>query len=417
MIRRTLFLLLAVSFLLREAASAETHPDTAFSAIDKIVKTLSSITGWDEKHPVPYGRMTQAQLRKFLAHRIKTTLKPKEIYADELSLKLFGLVPADFDLRKSTVDLLTEQAAAFYDYQEKKLFMLNSASFSSEEMTLAHELSHALADQHFDLSKFIEDANENDDENLAHTAVVEGQASWLMLAYQMRQQGVDSPPTPEMLATIEESAESSAAGYPVLQHSPLYIQQSLMFPYTAGIKFFDAVYKKMGKQAFGAVFTDPPKDSAQVIHPERYFHHDNPSRPELPRVQLTKEGKEIGTGSVGEFDHQMLLWQFLGKEDALDLAPHVRGGTFRIVETGKKKTPVLEYISEWDTPQNAARYFKAYQTIQHKKWKLCDVTKSTSNLSAGQADNGHFVTWLRERTVSTVEGMAELEDWEAATKD
>lgn len=217
--------------LLGPASASQSKSDPVFKQINSIVNTLSAITGLTEEHAVPVGRISQSQLRKFLAHRVKTTLKAKEVYADELSLKMFGLVPADFDLRKSTVDLLTEQAAAFYDYQEKKLMMLDAASFSSEELTLSHELAHALADQHFNLSKFVEDTSENDDENLAHAAVVEGQASWLMLAYQMRQQGIDAPPTQDVLSSVENSAEVSESGFPVLQHSPLYIQQSLMFPY------------------------------------------------------------------------------------------------------------------------------------------------------------------------------------------
>src|SRR5581483_3280233 len=156
----------------------------------------------------------------------------------------------DFDLRKSTIDLLTEQAAAFYDYDEKKLFLLNDSSFEDETTTLAHELSHALADQHFNLDKFMGDMPANDDENLAHTAVVEGEASWLMIAYDLKEAGRPPVPTPEMLKTVVDSSDTSLADYPVLKGSPLYIQQSLLFPYAQGTLFFDAVYKKMGKKAF-----------------------------------------------------------------------------------------------------------------------------------------------------------------------
>src|SRR5207248_9683327 len=148
---------------------------------------------------------SKSQLRQFLMKRIKKTLKPEELYADELSLKMFGLVPADFDLRKSTIDLLTEQAAAFYDYDKKKLFLLEGSSLKSESTTLAHELSHALADQHFNLEKFMQDTPSNDDENLAHTAVVEGQASWLMIAYELKQAGQDPEPTAKMLAAVGDS--------------------------------------------------------------------------------------------------------------------------------------------------------------------------------------------------------------------
>ena len=171
------------------AARPKTSSDPVFAQINSIVQTLSEITGLPEKHPVPYGRMDKLQLRHFLTKRIKKTLKPEEIQADELALKMFGLVPQDFDLRKSTIDLLTEQAAAFYDYDSKKLFLLDDSGFESETTTLAHELAHALADQHFNLGKFMDETPSNDDENLAHTAVVEGQASWLMLAYDLKQSG------------------------------------------------------------------------------------------------------------------------------------------------------------------------------------------------------------------------------------
>src|SRR5436305_5233327 len=129
--------------------------DAAFDQIDSIVKSLSEITGLSEIHSVPYGRMSKKQLRHFLDKRIRKSLKPEEISADQLALKMFGFVPQDFDLRRSTVELLTEQAAAFYDYDEKKLFLMDDTSVSAETVTLAHELSHALADQHFHLGSFM----------------------------------------------------------------------------------------------------------------------------------------------------------------------------------------------------------------------------------------------------------------------
>lgn len=388
--------------------------DPVFKEIDGIVKTLSGITGLEEEHPVPYGRMSQPQLRKFLAHRIKTTLKPKEIYADELTLKLFGMVPQDFDLRKSTVDLLTEQAAAFYDYQEKKLFLLDVASFTSEKTTLAHELAHALADQHFDLEKYVDDNGQDDDENLAHTAVVEGQASWLMLAFQMRQEGSKGAPSATLLKSVEEASDSSTAEYPVLQQSPLYIQQSLLFPYSEGTKFFDAVYKRRGKAAFALVFTQPPVDTAQVLHPDLYFGHVSPTKPDVPDPKLTGGTKELTDGSLGEFDQQLMLWQFTGKTKAMGLSPHVRGSRFRIVLTGKKnKRSVLEYASEWDSEKSAAKYFSAYKLILQKKWEHCDATSNSASVFAGTGDAGYFVTRLKGRLVTSIEGIPEQQDWKA----
>jgi len=394
------------------AARPQTASDPAFAQIDNIVRTLSGITGLAEKHPVPYGRMTKRQLRQFLNKRIKKTIKPEEIRADELSLKMFGLVPQDFDLKKSTIDLLTEQAAAFYDYDEKKLFLLEDASLAAETTTLAHELSHALADQHFALDHFMEDTPANDDENLAHTAVVEGQASWLMIAYELKERGQKPAPTGDMLKSVGDSSEDSMADYPVLKGSPLYIQQSLLFPYGEGTLFFDAVYRKIGKEAFSAVFTDPPADSAQVIHPERYFRHKKAATPEIPKTPLKSEGKEISEGSVGEFDHRILIRQYLGEAKAKELAPHLRGGQFRVVTSGKAHKPVLEYASQWDSEEQAANFLAAYRKILQAKWKRCDVVLDTPSAIAGTGDSGYFVTRLAGDTVSSVEGLSDPADWQ-----
>lgn len=401
--------LLAPAFFI--AAREKSASDPVFSQINAIVQSLSDISGLSEKHPVPYGRMSKHQLRQFLTKRIRKTLRPEEIHADELTLKLFGLVPQNFDLKKSTIDLLTEQAAAFYDYDEKKLFLLESSPVDDETTTLAHELSHALADQHFDLEDFMEAAPSDDDENLAHTAVVEGQASWLMIAYSLKQAGRPPTPTTEMLRSVGDSGEESTADYPVLKSSPLYIRQSLLFPYSEGILFFDAVFRKIGRSAFSNVFTDAPVDSSQIIHPERYFDHVKPSKPDLPKISLKDSTGEIAEGTLGEFDHRILLQQYLGDITAQSLAPHLRGGQYKVWAAGKSHSPVLAYASQWDTEHDAAAFFAAYKGVLKAKWRRCDPVVNDEDLFAGSGDNGYFVARWRGDTVSSVEGVGNFDDW------
>lgn len=393
-------------------ASARTGGDAVFDQIDSIVKALSSITGLEEKHPVAYGRMNKRQLRQFLAKRMKKTLKPEEIEADELALKMFGFVPQDFDLRKTTMDLLTEQAAAFYDYDEKRLFLMEGTSPSSETTTLAHELSHALADQHFNLSNFMDEKPTSDDEDLAHSAVVEGEASWLMVAYNLKEAGQPPEPTREMLNAIIDSSSAPTTEYPVLSDAPLYIRESLLFPYAEGTAFFDAVYRKYGRRAFTLVFKDPPVASSQILHPDRYFMHQRPSRPPLPEVHGIDPNSEITSGSVGEFDHEMLIREYAGSAIASDLSPHLRGGQFQIVGYGKEHKPVLRYISEWDSPEQATRYFSCFAKVLSGKWDHFDLSRRTPVLLAGTGDSGLFVARLRGRFVASVEGLADATEWE-----
>src|SRR5208337_5695566 len=101
-----------------------------------------------------------------------------------------------------TVDLLTEQAAAFYDYDRKKLFITESTPSENQEPVLAHELSHALADQSFNLAKFIHQGRSSDDGATARLAVMEGQATWLMSEFLARKNGQSLKDSPELVAMM-----------------------------------------------------------------------------------------------------------------------------------------------------------------------------------------------------------------------
>ena len=189
--------------------------------------------------------------------------------AEEITLKKLGFAPADFNLEKSTVDLMTEQAAAFYDYHRKKLFLTDWAPSAMEQPALVHELAHALADQNFHLERFISQAGKSDDSGLARMAVMEGQATWLMTEVEARSAGQSLLSSPGLLEAASGLAESGASQFPVFNSVPLYLRETLVFPYTEGARFQDAVIHKMGTAAFAEVFRRPPDSSQQILHPEK----------------------------------------------------------------------------------------------------------------------------------------------------
>src|ERR1035437_8185572 len=121
--------------------------------IPPLAEQLTKISGMPLRHPVPCAFITKEKIKEFLNKRVKEVAKPEDLRAEELTLKKFGLVPADFDLAKSTIDLLTEQAAAFYDYDKKKLFITDTTSAETQEPVLTHEIAHAIADQSYNLAK------------------------------------------------------------------------------------------------------------------------------------------------------------------------------------------------------------------------------------------------------------------------
>jgi hypothetical protein len=387
-----------------------------FADIGHIKKGLSAITGLEFKHDVPYALINKDQLHRYLEQRLRETMKPDEERAEELTLKMLGLVPADFDLRKNTLDLLTEQAAAFYDYNRKKLFVLEgtgggpgAAGNTEERVALVHELAHALADQHFHLAKYIREGMRSDDSATARQAVMEGQATWLMAAYISREGG-GKPEVPEaVLELMKKSIEGSAAEqYPVFSQAPLYIRESLVFPYANGLEFQDAVFRKLGREAFSEVFARPPASSGQILHPDRYIEnggvHGGAVIPNPPPLPDSREFRKLADGTLGELDFRVLLSQYTNAKDGEALAEHLAGGSYGLFEHKRETFPVLEVASGWDSPEAARKYFEQYRRVMQGKWKKLEITSETPAMVEGLGDSGYFRVWMDGDTVNQIEG-------------
>lgn len=380
-------------------------PAPLFRQIETILAELAEITGLPPRKPVQYDLISRARLREFLEERIREEIKPEEIRAEELTLKKFGFVPRDFDLKKTMVDLLTEQAAAFYDFRKKKLFVLESAPEALQQMALVHELAHALADQHFDLKKFVDGARKSDDQAAARLAVMEGQATWLMSEYLARRTGQSLKTSPAILQFMSQAAAMSAGQFPVFDAAPLYLRETLLFPYSKGMLFQQAVIEKQDKEGFAAVFRDPPVSTQQILHPEKYFGRTAPTAPSLPALPGEREYRELTAGTIGELDHWILLRQYQSEEIAASLAPRWRGGRYRLLEHKKNGRLVLLYASDWSDEAAAQEFFQRYRQVLERKWTRMSVREEAEGLVAGAGDDGDFVVWRQGSVVRSVEGL------------
>jgi hypothetical protein len=369
---------------------------------NRIAQDLTKISGMPLHHPVPCDFITKEKINEFLNKRVKEVAKPEEIRAEELTLKKFGLVPQDFDLAKNTVDLLTEQAAA--DYDKKKLFITESTPEDTQEPVLAHELSHALADQNYNLGKFIRQGRKSDDGSTARLAVMEGQATWLMSEYLARKNGQSLKDNPALVAMMSNLSDSSGQ-YPVFENAPLYLRLTLVFPYTKGMLFQQAVFQKDGQFGFAEVFRRAPLSTQQILHPDEYFANRKPTQPAVPDPHLPHSYKGLVGGGFGELEHGVLLEQYVGKQRAAEIAPHWRGSSFELREDKKAGFVVLLYAVEWDGEDAARQYFAAYREALGKKWKKLTVTSETADLVTGDGDDGRFELRRTGAIVTSEEGL------------
>jgi hypothetical protein len=390
------------------AAPGAKLPDAA--EIDSILRQLSDITGFRVRRRLAFQLITREQVNAYVKDQIRRSVKPKDIYAEELSLKKLGFVPAEFDLRQTTIDLLTEQAAAFYDFHQKKLFISDWAASSMREEALVHELAHALADQNFNIEKYLNKDPADAEESLARQTVVEGQASWLTVEYSARRAGKTLMDPAIASQYFRNRPDADDPKFPVFSQAPLYLRATMLFPYVEGEAFQQAVVAREGQSAFIRVFRKPPVSTSQVLHPERYFAGTKPGLPELPKPGPGM--KPAVEGVFGEEDVEVLLRQYTTAAIAHGLAPGMTGGHYRIdiekkgPKDSKDRRTSLLLATEWASEDAATAFLNAYASVIDRKWRTVVKGDQGAAYISGRSEDGYYRVERKGKLVLSREGFA-----------
>ena len=367
-----------------------------------MIVEVEEITGFDARETIPRSLITKDEINELVSTRLEEETEEDQFRLEELFLELFGLTPKRVDLEQQVVDVLTEQAAALYDYKTKQLYLATWAPDDMQEYALVHEIAHALADQHFDLEKYVT-GGKSADADLARMAVVEGQASWVMTEWVMRQSHRTLAGNRLLAAAAVGASRYEVQNYPVFVASPRYIQETMIFPYTEGLMFQQAVVDKQNQRSFSGVFLDPPASTQHILNPESYFEDREPILPKLPKAKL-KRFKRSAQGDIGQLDHFILLDEHLGKDDSA-LARHWRGAQYEIWENRKRSQAVFLYASEWRSGLDAREFFELYSKVCEKKWASMEILNKTEGRIEGRSDTGRFVITLDGARVTSLEGL------------
>ena len=316
-------------------------PDVA-----RVAERLERVRELDFKRLPPVRTISAEEAREAGLAALDEEYPPERRAADERVLTLLGLLPADADVRELAGTIFGEEVAGFYDDKKKQMTIVEGSATGREgEVTLAHELTHALEDQHFQLDP----ESGLDDERSARLALVEGTATVAMLDYTARYLTPGSVGRDELLSQIAlvDLLETSS-------DLPPYMQRSLVFPYARGARFVDAIGTWEG--ANEALRGDGPTSTEQVIHPEKYRSGDDP----LPVGAGPSPGgswKRAADGTVGEFDTGELIRSSDSPVRAARAAAGWGGGRYVMWERGDEAALVLRW--RWDTPRDAAEFVAA----------------------------------------------------------
>ncbi len=397
--------------------AAETHmtkaqADALFKSVDEILNYVAGDSHLKATRPVKRKLLTREQVKTDLTQKMNDDKGTKRLERSELVLKKFGLLDRDFSLKPFLLSLLTEQVAAYYEPKTRTVNLLDWVGIDEQKPVLAHELTHAVQDDHVrldkwsspgpvDIAKNAAEDNEHiqlDEASTARESVTEGQAMAVFVDYMLKDTGRTLATSPEFGDRMREMSSDTSSS-PILSRAPLLLQQSLLFPYGAGLSFEQALLQKGGiDMAFAGALDRPPASTHEVIHPDDYLARTPVPVLTMPNVHplLDKDWEPYDVGVMGELDVKIIAELFGGDQIATPLAVEWAGGIYyaaqrRAASAAEKAMPGsigIIYYSQWKNRDSARSFMKVYADQLPRKYSQLKQV----DLPNGDEDHRLFTT-------------------------
>lgn len=398
-------------------AGSQIPPDV-LAEMKKIEQQTEANRGLSLSGEITRMLLTPDQLRQRVSQEFFKDYTPEDMAADQKVMSIFGLLPRGFDIKGLYTDLYSEQIAGYYDDKTDEMVVIQGEGFDGPEReTYAHEFTHALQDEAYDLTnglKTDEETCRKDSEYCAAVqSLVEGDATlseqlWLLKdATQKDRDQID--------------AYYSTYQSPVYDSAPDFLKEDFIFPYDKGVNFVLGFYQQGGYPAVDKLYQNPPVSTEQIMHPERY-PNDTPQKLDLPdfSAALGSGWEEIDRNNIGEWYTYLILAYADQKsyrldEDTAAKAAEGWGGDSYVVYSGPAENDVaLVYLSQWDTDADSQEFWQAFQDYAKARWGKPSQS-SSSRLEWDSTPDGAVrverqangqVLWVVAPDAQTVETLA-----------
>lgn len=344
-------------------APSKPSPEELLKEARRIERRASKLRGLRIRRSISKGVLDRGQLEQRIQAKLNKHYTDQEIKVEGDVLKRLGLLPQELDYRKTVVDLLTSQVAGFYDPFQRKLFLASWIPAALQEPALAHEICHALQDQHFSLKRFVKPRKNNTDAQLAQLALVEGDCTALMLEYVLFPYKRDLS---TLSGVLEEMIRKtmSGVGNDTLSSAPRYLRESLLFPYLRGLRFIQQIRRRHPWKLVNKVFSRPPKSTEQVLHYDKYWDRERPVRIRSRSLPCLAPMKLLREDVLGEFHYSLYLSTGVATEIAQRAAAGWGGD--RLAAYGNQQgsgLPLLVNLSTWDSEADAIEFANAQRHV------------------------------------------------------
>lgn len=391
---------------------------------EDIQERLSRTRGLPFLRSVPVSVVRSKEVRSYLLEELGREMPPEKLHNLARVYSRLKLLDPDDDLRGAILDLYQDQVAGFYDPRKQSLFLVADAlrgQFAiraasallrrdlAGEMFLAHELTHALQDQHFQIGRYLKDVKQ-DDRSLARRAVYEGDATlsgFATLAGGLEQEMLD-----KIVGKLEEVPRELERRYP---DTPLVLRAAVAFQYTEGTEMVAQAYRHAGWEGVNALIANPPVSTEQVLHPEKYFASQAPPTEIDLGGLLPADGqwRVVEQNTMGEFIVLTLLKRHLRAEQAAKAAAGWGGDKLVAYQRGQSMR--LVWLSSWDTSRDAGEFFSALTTVMGARCKTAAGEGASGEAGCVSPDGCSYLE-KRERRVLFVDQVPPDDPAEMATR-
>jgi len=340
-----------------------------------IQSDVEELRGLKFKRPVKVKVTDQKGFLEYARKRQEKIETPERQARDEAIAKLLGLIPPGMDLRATLEKLLEGQVGGFYEPGADTFYLMDSFGGDLARIILAHELTHALDDQYFDLDANLKKVAQDTDSEFAYSAVVEGSGTSAMNQWTVGH--MDSLDRQALLG-------ASDVGTKGLEDAPPFLWKPLIAAYLRGEGFLvhaagmNIAMKAPAAEDVRLAFEHPPRSSEQILHPEKYWDEAKRDEPRSVRLDLSKipaDWKPLGEDTLGEL-YLALVTTPVEKRKPFDAknplavlsidytnkAAEGWGGD-RAVLLAKGDARVLWLVTAWDTPKDAGEFLDAASAI------------------------------------------------------
>lgn len=325
-------------------------PEAALRAgVDSMLPALERISGLQALRPVNVALRSADQVRSFVEARMLEEFPLSDVDGIQTAYSLLGLLPDTLDLRALLADLYAEQIVGYYDPDSSALYVIEGVPADALQPVLAHELVHALQDQHIDLDSLIARERGND-RQLAAQAAIEGHATLVMLSILGGSGGepIDPANVPDPSAQLRAGLSNDAA-FPVFRDAPELLREVLLFPYAQGASFMWSVWARAPAGQRPALTELIPQSTEQVLHPvEKFLERDAPTDVTFATVPEAP-WRIVYENTFGALE-SLLFLQI--RAQMMDAASGWDGDRYRVLED-EDGVRALLWVSVWDDARSA----------------------------------------------------------------